>query len=161
MAYKCLVKISNPISIAVYSKNSDRLAENNSSVGINCLLVPISFLISNSPQHSWDRHLPFCTSTLLRSVAPGHLFKFLAGQNLSLSLVHCLLHGLQLPQLLQPRLLSACRRKKQYLKNTYCCTLKGVKFGKSVGQYWFESLCHNWLTVRSLPLTRRNKDSTI
>lgn len=49
MAYKCLVKISNPISIAVYSKNSDRLAENNSSVGINCLLVPISFLISNSP----------------------------------------------------------------------------------------------------------------
>ena len=113
---------------------------------------------------SWLLFLPFSSRIGFRkwrNVAPGHLFKFLAGQNLSLSLVHCLLHGLQLPQLLQPRLLSACRRKKQYLKNTYCCTLKGVKFGKSVGQYWFESLCHNWLTVRSLPLTRRNKDSTI
>ena len=49
MAYKYLVKISNPISTGVYSKNSDRLTENNSSVRINCLFVPISFLISNSP----------------------------------------------------------------------------------------------------------------
>ena len=53
------------------------------------------------------------------------------------------------------------KEKKQYLKNAYCCTLKSVKFLKKVGQYWFESLCYNWLAIHSQPLTTGNEGSTV